>query len=34
MLYRRALSADEIARIYGGALLAPGGTAADGGPGQ
>ena len=34
MLYRRALSADEIARIYGGALLAPGGSPGDGGPGQ
>jgi hypothetical protein len=32
MLYRRALAADEIARIEGGALLAAGATRPDGGP--
>jgi hypothetical protein len=32
MLYRRALSADEIARIEGGALLPAGSTPTDGGP--
>jgi Concanavalin A-like lectin/glucanases superfamily len=32
MLYRRALSADEIARLESGALLPSGGTRSDGGP--
>ena len=32
MLYRRALAADEIARIEGGALLPTGAARPDGGP--
>ena len=32
MLYRRALEADEIARIEGGALLPAGAAHLDGGP--